>query len=144
MSFSNVVVADELVAVLAGLSGMGVAQVGAPESFGPKVGSYVTLGGIQSQRVVSAVVERDTRFFCMFAYRVDEAEATAETTLMGLVDGFMDALNADLTLGGVARSLEISSSTADEPEYQLRAGREYREYPVVVTVKQRDSYAVNP
>jgi hypothetical protein len=75
---------------------------------------------------------------------VDGAETTAETTLMDLVDAFLTALYADLTLAGTARSLEADSQAADEPEYQLRAGKEYREYPVVVTVVQQDSYAVNP
>jgi hypothetical protein len=144
MSFDSTAVANQLVTVLAALDGMGAAQIGAPESVGPRVVSYVTMGSQRSERKAAGVMQRSGRFFCMFAYRVDGAEATAETTLMDLVDAFLTALYADLTLAGVARSLEADSQAADEPEYQLRAGKEYREYPVVVTVVQQDSYAVNP
>lgn len=144
MSFDNVSVANALVTVLSGLSGMGAAQIGAPASIGPKVSSYVTMGGQNHTRKAAGLKQRETRFFCMFAYRVDGAEATAETTLMTLVDAFLVALNADLTLNGTVKSLEVDSATADEPEYQLRAGKEYREYPIIVTVVQQDTYAVNP
>jgi heme A synthase len=144
MSFNTTAVANALVSVLQGLSGMGTVQIGTPESVGPRVMSYVTLGSQATTRKVIGVVTRDTRFFCMFAYRLDGAEAAAETTLMSLVDAFMAALFADLTLGGTVTSLEANSQAADEPDYQLRAGKEYREYPVMVTVTQRDSYEVNP
>ncbi len=144
MAFNSTNVANQLNTILTALSGMGTAQIGAPESVGPRVMSYVTMGGLTTGRTVTGVVQRESRFFCMFAYRVDGAEATAETTLMGLVDAFLAALHADLTLAGTVRSLEANSANADEPEYQLRAGKEYREYPVTVTVTQRDSYTVNP
>jgi hypothetical protein len=119
---------------------MGAVQIGAPESVGPRVTSYVTMGSQNTVRKVIGTVQRESRFSCMFAYRVDGSEATAETTLMGLVDAFMDALHADLTLAGTVDSTEANSQGADEPDYQLRAGKEYREYPVVVTVIQRGSY----
>lgn len=144
MAFNSVAVANQLVTVLSGLSGMGAAQIGAPESVGPKVGSYVTMGGQQTTRHATGIMQREQRFMVMFAYRVDGAEATAETTLMGLVDAFLAALHADLTLGGTVTGLEANSVAADEPEYQLRSGKEYREYPVVVVTTQRDSYEVNP
>jgi hypothetical protein len=123
---------------------MGLAQIGAPESVGPKVLSYVTMGGQRPLRKATGIMQREQRFMVMFAYRVDGAEATAETTLMGLVDAFLGALYADLTLSGTALALDIDTSAADEPEYQLRAGKEYREYPVIVTAVQQDSYEVNP
>lgn len=144
MAFNSVAVANELVTVLQGLDGMGAVQIGAPESVGPRVSAYVTLGSQTIGRKVTGIVQRESRFFCMLAYRVDGAEAMAETTLMSLVDAFLNALYADLTLGGTVASLEANSQAADEPDYQLRAGKEYREYPVVVEVTQRDGYNVNP
>lgn len=144
MSFNTVAVANQLVTVLQGLSGMGAVQIGAPESMGPRVMSYVTMGSQDSRRKASGVMLRESRFFVMFAYRVDGAEATAETTLMGLVDAFMQAIDADLTLAGTVTGCEVSSQAADEPDYQLRAGKEYREYPLMVTVTQQSSYEVNP
>ncbi len=145
MSYNTSAVATELVSILSGLSGIGAAQIGAPESIGVKVSAYVTMGGQATTRKATSLTQRETRFFCLFAYRVEGAEATAETTLMGLIDDFMNAIDADLTLNGtVAGVVSVDSSSADEPEYQLRAGKEYREYPVIVTVIQRDSYTVNP
>ena len=144
MSFNSLVVANQLVAVLQGLNGMGAVQIGVPESVGPRVMSYVTMGGQTTARRATGTLLREARFLCMFAYRVDGAEATAETTLMGLVDAFLGALYADLTMGGTVLGLEASSQAADEPDYQLRAGKEYREYPVMVTVTQQGSYEVNP
>lgn len=144
MSYNSGAVAAKLVTLLTGLSGMGTAQIGAPESVGPKVSAYVTMGGQSVVRKATGITQRESRFFVLFAYRVDGAEGTAETTLMEGVDAFLAALYADLTLDGTVYALEASSAAADEPDYQLRAGKEYREYPMIVTVIQRDSYAVNP
>lgn len=144
MAYNSGAVANQLVTVLDGLSGMGAAQIGAPESVALRVSAYVTMGSQSVVRKATGITQRESRFFVLFAYRVEGAESTAETTLMGLVDAFFNALYADLTLGGTVHSLEANSQAADEPDYQLRAGKEYREYPVTVTVIQRDSYDINP
>lgn len=144
MAYNSGAVAAQLVTILTGLSGMGAAQVGAPESVGPRVSAYVTAGGFGSLRHSGGVMQRDQRFMVMFVYRLDKAEATAETTLMGLVDAFLAAVQADLSLGGTVNTAQLDGSAADEPSYQLRAGQEYREYPVIVTVTQRGTYTVNP
>jgi hypothetical protein len=144
MAYNAAAVASALQTILSGLSGMGAVQIGAPTSVGPQVGAYVTMGSQAIVRKSAGITQREGRFFCMLVYRVDGAETTAETTLMGLADAFMDALHADLTLGGVVADLMADSQAADEPDYQLRAGREYREYPIVVTVTQRATYEVNP
>ncbi len=143
MSFNNSAVATKILTLLTNLSGMGAAQIGVPESVGPRVSAYVSLGGQQITRAVAGVVQRETRFMCLFVYRVDGAETTAETTLMTLVDAFLAAIHADLTLGGTVTRVEANATAADEPDYQLRAGKEYREYPVVLNVTQRDSYTVS-
>lgn len=144
MSFNSGAVASALVTVLEGLTGMGAVQIGAPTSVGPTVSAYVTMGSINAVRVVTGVTRRQSRFFICLCYRIDGAESTAETTLMSLVDELMADLHADLTLGGVVDDLEISSNAADDPDYQLRAGKEYREYPLIVTVAQDGVYTVNP
>ena len=144
MAFDNGAVAAQLKTVLEGLSGMGVVQIGAPASIGPQVGAYVTMGSQEWTRKTTGTTRRQTRFFCLFAYRLDGAETTAETTLMSLVDAFLAALAADLTLSGNVVGLEADSTAADEPEYQLRGGKEYREYPVIVTTTQQGTYEVNP
>ena len=144
MAYDSAAVLTQLNSILAGLSGMGLAQIGAPESVGPRVSAYVTLGSQAPTRPAGGLTQRQSRFFCMFAYRVDGSEAMAETTLAALVDAFFQAIHDDLTLAGTVHTAEVESQAADEPEYQLRAGKEYREYPVMITVTQRSTYAVNP
>ena len=144
MSFNTQSVADELVSVLTSLSAVHSAQIGAPETVNTRLSAYVTMGSQTVARKTSSTTQRTTRMFVMFMYRVDGSETTAETALMDVIDAFMNALHADLTLNGTCTDLEASSNAADEPEYQLRVGKEFREYPVVVTVTQQGSYEVNP
>jgi len=144
MAYNSTAVANALKALLENLTGMGVVQIGAPSSVGPQVSAYVTMGGQRSVRKATGITQRESRFMCMLAYRVDGKETTAETTLMTLVDAAMAALDTDLTLGGVVKSLTYDATGADEPDYQLRAGKEYREYPIIVTATQRGTYEVNP
>lgn len=144
MAFDTGAAATQLLAVLNGLSGMGAAQIGAPESIGPRVSAYVTMGGFSAPLHATGVWQREQRFTVMFAYRVDGAETTAETTLMSLVDAFCVALAADFSLSGSVKSILVDSSAADEPDYQLHAGKEYREYPLSVTITQRGNFTVNP
>lgn len=144
MAYDAGAAANALVDVLEGLSGMGAVQIGAPQSVGVQVSAWVGLGSHRTIRKATAVTQRETRFYVLFCYRVDGAEAAAEVALMALVDAFLAALHADLTLAGTVFDLKADSAVSDEPDYQLRAGKEYREYPVVVTVVQRGTYAVNP
>lgn len=144
MSYNAAAVASQIVTILNGLSGMGSAQIGAPESVGPRVSAYVTLGSQTTGAKTTGIKQRETRFLVVMAYRVDGAESTAETTLMGLVDAFMKAIHDDKTLGGTVFNADVDSQAADEPDYQLRAGKEFREYPLIVSVIQRATYEVNP
>jgi hypothetical protein len=140
MAFDAAATAEAIVDVLEGLTDIGAVQIGAPQSVGPQVSAWVGLGGHQTIRKATGVTQRETRYYVLFCYRVDGAEATAETSLMDLVDEFMEDLHADLTLAGTVVDLRVESPAADEPDYQLRAGKEYREYPAVVTVTQRGTY----
>ena len=145
MALNSGAPAAVLVTILTGLDDMGSVQIGAPASIGTRVSAWVSLGSQRTLRKATGVVQRETRYLCMLVYRVDNTnESTAETTLMALVDDFMDALHADLTLGGTVLALEAHSLAADEPDYQLRAGKEYREYPIVVVTTQQGTYEVNP
>lgn len=144
MSVNNAAVAARIAAILANIDGMGAVNIGAPTAVPVTVSSYVTLGSQTTQRVAQGVFEQVARFWVMFLYRVDGNETTAENALMGMVDGFVAAVMADLSLAGTVDTATVDSSAADAPDYQLRAGKEYREYPVVVTVTQRGAFAPNP
>lgn len=123
-------IAEELVNVLSGLSVS--AQIGLPKGVGPRLYGFVTMGSQQLVRKTTGTAQRRRRFFVLLVYRVDGDEDAAEDVLMDLVDSFVGALLADLTLNGTCRSLEVDTGLADEPDYQLRAGKEFREYPVLV------------
>jgi hypothetical protein len=142
MAYSLTGPANRLLAILQGLAGIGGAQIGVPESIGPRVYAYLTAGGAPTGRKATGVLYRDARYRVVFVYRLDGAEATAETTLMGLVDAFLAALHADLTLAGTCEGIEIDAGLADAPEYQIRAGREYREWPLLVTARQYATHTV--
>jgi hypothetical protein len=136
-------IAQRLIAVLEGLDI--TAAIGAPKNIGPKVAAWVTMGSQQYPRKTTGTVQAQKRFFVLFLYRVDGDESTAEIELMDLVDAFAAALLADLTLAGTGRGLEIDTGLADEPEYSMLANKEYRAYPVLVSVTAPvQSYEVNP
>jgi hypothetical protein len=140
VAYSLTAPAQRLLAILQGLAGIGGAQIGVPESIGPRVYAYLTAGGISSGRKANGVMYRDARYRIAFVYRLDGAETAAETTVMGLVDAFLAALHADLTLAGTCEAIEIDAGLADAPEYQIRAGREYREWPLTVSCRQYATY----
>lgn len=138
------VVKDLLTDVLVAQAGGGTVQIGAPLNLATTVSAYVTLG---SQTLVlknTGTTQRQLRLLIVLAYRVAGNEETAETVLMGLVDDIIATVYADLTLGGVVMRAELASLGADEPEYMAIAGREFRQYPLVLTVWQQSSYTVNP
>ncbi len=141
MALNTAAVATAIIAKLTALTGMGETGIGVPESTGTRVSAYVTMGSQPNERKATQLVRRNARYFVLFAYRVGSDQATAETTLMGLVDQFLTALYADLTLGGVCKGLEIDTGLADTPDYQMRAGKEYREYPIILTAPQDATYS---
>lgn len=118
--------------------------IGVPESPPAKIFGYVTLGSQSTERAATGIFERTTRIMVMLGYRVNGAEATAERDLSAVVDAFVTAIYADLSLGGAVQSATVDSSAADDPDYQLRVGQEYREYPMIVSVLERGAFAPNP
>ncbi len=144
MAYDTVGAANQLVTILDGLSGVGESALGMPPNLAVKLGAYVTMGSQRVARKATGVTQRETRLFVKFLYRLDKTESTAESTLMTAVDAFLVALQADLTLNGTVSGLEVDTSLADEPDYQAIAGKEFREYPILVTVMQYGTYEVNP
>ncbi len=144
MALDSGAIADALVDVLEGLTGIGPVQIGVPKAFTERIHAFLTMGGKVGGRKNSGMTFVDHRFFVNFVYRVADAESNAETALMDLVDEFLQALYDDLTLTGACEGVEIDVTAPDEPEYRMYAGKEYRDYPIVVTVRQYGSYATNP
>lgn len=146
MAFNTPAVADALVTLLQGLTSMATATVqkGAPMSVGTRRAAYVTAGAQRPEPKAGGMTMNDSRFFIDLAYRLDGDESAAETWLMTVIDEFLAAISADLTLGGTVSNVEIDMGMSEEPEYRERGAKEYREYPIVLTVRQYGSYVVNP
>lgn len=123
-----------------GDNGLDATYKGAPASVGPKVSAYVTLG---SQDIVAhatgGVQRRVAGFFVGFAYKVGKAagdQAAPEDALAALLDAFITAIYTDRTLGGACKTASLDLSRANEPLYEVRAGQEFRVYPVLVLCTQ--------
>ena len=144
MAFDTEAVATKLVGVLAAVTGVSAAQLGVPESFSSRLSAFVTMGAKTQGRKATGSTYVDHAYFVNFVYRVGGAEATAEAALMDAVDEFLQDLYDDLTLDGTCEGLEIDASAGNEPEYRMYAGKEFRDYPVLVTARQYGTYATNP
>lgn len=140
MALNTAAVASALETLVGGLSGVGTTGIGIPESTDHRVSAYITMGSQPNGIKTTERTWRGARFFILLAYRVDRNQTTAETTLMGVVDALLTALYADPKLGGTCEGIEIDTGLADTPDYQLRAGKEYREYPIIVTARQYGPY----
>lgn len=144
MAFNTKAPAEALVALLDGLTGVAGAQLGVPASVSTRIYATVTAASQVITPKTSATTRRGARYNCTLIYRLDGTEAAAEQALMDVLDLFIAALMADRTLGGLVKDIEIDATLADSAEYQVRAGKEYREFPILVTVYQDGSYTVNP
>jgi len=149
MALNSVAILEQLKTTLQAVitAEQGIADavtIGVPETPPAKLFGYVTLGSQSTERAATALFERTTRIMVMLGYRVNGAEATAERDLAELVDAFVAAIYTDLSLGGAVLSATVDSSAADDPDYQLRVGQEYREYPMIVSVLERGAFDPTP
>lgn len=147
MAFNLLAVADQLAAVVGTALGTGPVQFGAPLAIGPKVSGYLTLGDQPTILKTNTSVQRDCHFFLDISYRIDDdvAQVTvAERALMTFVDTFHKAIFADLSLNRTCMATRLETGLAETPEYRVRAAREFREYPIVVSCTQQDTYNPTP
>jgi hypothetical protein len=140
MPYNTKAPAQRLLTMIQGL-GVSSVQLGVPESWNTTLCAYIGLGSQVVVRKATKVTGRDARYFVCFGYRVDGAETTAEQALMDLVDAFLAALYADLTLAGTCEGMEVDTGLADAPEYKIYTGKEFREYPIIVTCRQYGTFA---
>jgi hypothetical protein len=77
-----------------------------------------------------------------FVYETAGMLADAEVTIAELLDAFTGKLLTDRTVGGTLEEVHIDATLADTPRYADVAGIEYREYPVLITGVQRNTYPV--
>jgi len=140
MSFDTKGPLQALKTLVEGLAGIQAASEGVPQSLSYRVSAYITIGGQQPKDTAGGLRSRWANYRITFAYRVGGAEDTAEEAIADLLDALETALYQDRTLGGTVESLEADWSAADDPRYAPVAGSEFREYPVMVSVKQSRNY----
>ena len=83
-----------------------------------------------------------TRFWCLFAHRIDGNEEAAEDAIMGIIPQFITLLYQDQSFGGIVSQIEIQAAVSDEPEYLMIRRREHREYPILVRVAQYHTFSL--
>lgn len=140
MAFDTGAVLSRIVTLL---TNAGVQQVytGAPESLSKRVSAYVAVVGQQVSDKPAGVLRREARYFVGLGYRVSGAEATAETDLATFLDAFLTAFYADreTRLNGTCTNCWLDLSLADDPQYQVTAGQEFRLYPFIVIAVQQQN-----
>lgn len=138
---SSKAIKNALLVKAAASAGVTAAGTGVPPQ-GPstRLQVSVTLGGQTLTRRVTQIADRAVRFLVVFSYRTDGNPAVAEDALMDAVDDFQARCQADLSLGGLIRTLDLDLGLADEPDYALWLGKEVRIYPVVATATVAEPY----
>lgn len=137
MSFDTAGGAQALLTIVQGLSVSG--QIGVPETPGARLYCTVSAASQAYSRITLGAnkgkTSRDTRYLLSLVYRLDGGEATAELALMAKLDAIAVALAIGTETAG-GQVVAFDTGLADTPEYQLRAGKEYREFPILVTLRQ--------
>jgi len=144
MTFATKSVATALKTLAENINGVHAATIGVPETISNRVHAIITAAGQDIGEKTTGTLSRGARYMVNFAYRLDGAETTAEEALMDIIDLFQAALFADRTLGGVCTDIRVDVTLPDAPDYQTRAGKEFREFPVMVTAMQRGAFTINP
>jgi hypothetical protein len=118
--------------------------MGTPENLARRAAGYVSLGSAQTvDRAAGGLIERTVECHLVLGYRVKGAEGTAELDVAAAVDAFTVAFYAsDRRLDGAGTSAELDFGLIGGAEYEKIAGQEYRLYPIVVRVKQRQTMGV--
>lgn len=142
MAFNTAAPLNQLITILTAISGIRQVYKGAPENFAKNVVAYVAAGQQDIRRHTTGTTRRRASYFVGLAYRVSDAEADAEGILCDSLDAFIAAVMADLTLNGTCKETVLDFTLASAPEYEVRAGREFRVYPLLVHCTQDGTYAL--
>lgn len=114
--------------------------IGRPKAPVNALSATITLGQHDPERWAGEQLVRQAgSYLVTLFYRVGTSdERTAELAIAELLDAVTLAIYRDPTLGGVSNTTVINTSLANDPRYLLWSGEEFREYPILVAVLQRD------
>ena len=137
----------QIQALLEAVPGMGTVQIGAPLSWSTQTSAYITVGKQPTGEKTTGSMFREAAYFVDIGYRCDDNLAgvtTAETVLAAALDALQQAIFDDKTLAGTCQNADIDTGLSDEPEYRMRAGKEFREFPVVILCRQYTTFNPTP
>ncbi len=139
MTFNPAAFLNAVVTLLPTAAGVQQAYKGVPESFGSRVSTYAALGAITPvDEAAGFLMLFQVQVVAGFAYRVADAEASAEDTLTAFVADFTRKFYADRTLSSTIENGVLDFSLNSQPDYRAVAGQEVRNYLVVVRGDQRE------
>ncbi|HXI17969.1 MAG TPA: hypothetical protein VNM48_16525 [Chloroflexota bacterium] len=125
-------------------AGLQNVKTGSPEGFTHRVSAYVAaLPGSPAPAASGGLMSREVRYFIGIGYRVQGAEATAETTLCAVVDAFHRAFHTTYPsrdLGGVIDNGRFEERPERSPVYQRLAVQEFRIVPLVLVGTQQETF----
>lgn len=136
---------DKMVALLTALPGMQAVYEGVPNTLAKGVNAYIAATAQNPKDVASSgLIENEATFFVGLSYAIrDSAEGTAERQLMVALTALIKALiiARRTKLDGTCDTLSWDFSLANDPAYQVSAAREFRIFPVLVRIIQRETLA---
>jgi hypothetical protein len=143
MAFDSAQVLQAIKALAESIPAVGSVSIGQPENLPRRVTAWVELGPQPVvDRTTGGLMQRDGEYLLVIAYRVKGAEANAELDLAATLDELTRAFYADRTLGGVGTNGSLDFGLAGTGDYQPIVGQEWRIYPVLVRISQRDTLTV--
>jgi hypothetical protein len=139
---------NQLVTMVSALPGMDQVIKGVPRGFDRPVVALVAFGGQTIEDKSTGVLERVATYFVFLGAAIegengDEealAVSAAEDVLGDLVDAFIAAWVVDRRLAGTAASSRLRFDLANDPEYRIILGPEYRVFPLQVLVTQTQNF----
>lgn len=143
MALNSTAILQALKALVEGLGSEWSVSIGQPENLPRQRTAWVELAAQPvMDRAVGGLMQRDGEYLIVIAYRVRGGESTAELALAGIVDELTRAFYADRTLGGVGTNGSLDFGLAGTGDYQPIVGQEWRVYPVLVRISQRETLSV--
>jgi hypothetical protein len=135
--------------LLASLTGVQSAQIGAPEAATTRVGAYVTVGADSTADQRTGVQRGELAYFCALYYRVSGAEEAAEVALATALDDLKNKWITQRPLGtGLfnpsvthVKNVRMDFNLAANPEYVPLAGQELRIYPFTIFCTQEATFS---
>jgi len=142
--FNVIPALDALITMMGQLTPTVTVYRGVPASMSNQVSAYVAGAGQSIIPKADRVYDKDARFFVAFGYRVENQVATAENTVLQLVDSFATLfITSRSGSTGIfhpstgVTSGQLDLAVVDSPEYIPMAGMEYRIFPIMVTITNR-------